>query len=86
MNEIIDAAEAKHRVDSFWRENEQRSLAEKVMYNIVNAAQAGRYSIYWNYALSRDVIAWLQSLGYKVNNIPNNEKNKYYKFLIRWDI
>lgn len=84
--ESITAAEARHRVDTFWRENEQRSLAEKVMYNIISAAQAGRYSIYWNYALSKDVITWLQSLGYKIDNLQNSEKNKYYRFVIRWDI
>lgn len=55
------------------------------MFNIAHAAEGGKYSIMWNYALTKEILARLSALGYKVEHLDNAEKNKYYKFLIRWD-
>ena len=52
MKETIDAAEARHRQELFWRDNKNQSYNEKIMNAIIHSAEGGKGFIRWGFVLS----------------------------------
>lgn len=81
---IINAAEARHRAQVFWFNNNARAYNEKVMAAIINAAEGGKRQLRWDYALDKDMKMWLYSLGYSIQVINENSSAKTFQYIIGW--
>jgi len=82
--DIIEASEATHRTQMFWRENKDRDYRERIMFSIANAAEGGKNSIEWNGYLPPVAFNWLCSLGYTVQELARDFTTKNYKYIISW--
>lgn len=85
MKETIDAAEARHRQELFWRDNKNQSYNEKIMNAIIHSAEGGKGFIRWGFVLSLPTKKWLESLGFYIDPIKVDYKEKIFQYFIRWD-
>lgn len=83
--QVIDAAEARHRQDLFWRENKTRSYNERIMNAIIHSAENGKGFVQWGFILPQQTQEWLESLGFYIDPVKVDYKEKIFQFFIRWD-
>lgn len=81
---ILEASQAKHIADVFWRENYNRDYKEKIMFAIEKQAEMGARVLKWRAGLSRDTQSWLFELGYAIQTVYEDKKTNTYKYIISW--
>ncbi len=80
----IDAAQANHLSDIFWTENKNLNYNEKIMHAIECSARTGKRFVQWGFILSKSTKEWLNSLGYRVEEIKVDYDKEIYQYFIRW--
>ncbi len=81
---IIEASQATHIADMFWRDNYDRNYKEKIMFAIQKQAESGARSLIWRVGMGKEIKSWLYSLGYTISIEAEHRETNNFKYIISW--